>query len=317
VYAGPRGAARFQFLDFSMSESVAVPNKDNVGRGIALSLTATLIFATQDATSKLLVQSVSPFQMTMMRFWAFAALALFLAWRQGPLKQALRTNYPWLQVLRGVLLIVDIWLFVVALKSVQLPEVQAITLVYPLLVTLFAVPLLGEKVGLFRIVAVVVGFLGALVIVRPGAAAAVGSGACYALYMVLTRKVSAKDSPTTSMIYVGLVGLVISSAVGVFFWQPLDLKSLLLVGYIMFTGCAAHGLMILALSSAPASVLQPFNYSSLPWSILLSFVVFHYVIDPISLAGAAVIVGAGLVVMARERMRKIPAHAEPALPGKE
>ena len=307
----------------SMSEAVA-GRKDNVGRGVLLSLSATLIFATQDATSKYLVQTVSPFQTTMMRFWAFAALALFLAWRQGPLKQALRTNYPWLQVARGVLLIVDIWLFVLALQTVPLPEAQSITLVYPLLVTLFAVPLLGEKVGIFRIAAVVVGFLGALIIVRPGgvplgwgAACAVGSGTCYALYMVLTRKVSAGDSPATSVIYVGLVGLVISSAVGAFFWQPLDLRSLLLIGYIMFTGCAAHGLMILALSSAPASVLQPFSYSSLPWSILLSYVIFHYVIDPVSLLGAAVIVGAGLVVMARERFRRIPAAVDAALPGKE
>lgn len=309
---------------FAMSDSAPSAGRDNVGRGILLSLSATLIFATQDATSKFLVQSVSPYQLTMMRFWAFAALALVLAWRQAPLKQALRSKYPVLQVFRGVLLIADIWMFVIALKTVQLPEVQAITLVYPLLVTLFAVPLLGERVGIFRITAVAVGFCGALVIVRPGGvpldwgvAAAVGSGACYALYIVLTRKVSAGDTPTTSMIYVGLVGLVISSGVGLFFWQPLDLHTLLLVGYIMLTGCAGHGLMILALSSAPASVLQPFSYAALPWGILLSLVLFHYLIDPISLGGAAVIVGAGLVVMARERMRKIATVAEPALPGKE
>jgi drug/metabolite transporter (DMT)-like permease len=228
-------------------------------------------------------------------------------------------------VLRAALLIGDIWLYVLALSTVPLAEVQAITLVYPLLVTLIAIPLLGEKVGIFRIGAVVVGFFGALVIVRPGGvplgwgvAFAVGSGACYAAYIVLTRKVSATDSTTTSMVYVGIVGLLISSAVGVFFWQPLDLNSALLVGYIMITGVAGHGLMILALSSAPASVLQPFNYTSLPWSILLSYVVFQHLIDPISLGGAGIIVAAGLVVMARERIKRVPSGAaEPALPGKE
>jgi drug/metabolite transporter (DMT)-like permease len=307
-----------------MTDSVAVPRQDNVGRGIALALTATLIFSTQDATSKLLVQSVSPFQMTMMRFWAFGALALFLAWRKGPVKEALRTGHPWLQVARGALLITDIWFFVLSLRTLQLPELQSITLVYPLLVTLFAIPLLGERVGIFRISAVVVGFLGALVIVRPGGVPldwgvvyGVASGACYALYLVLTRKVSSTDSPTTSMAFVGLVGLVISSAVGVFFWEPLDLQTTLLVGYIMLTGCVAHGMMILALSNAPASVLQPFNYTALPWSIVLSYFIFQHLIDPVSLAGAAVIVAAGLVVMARERFRRIPAAAEPALPGKE
>jgi drug/metabolite transporter (DMT)-like permease len=146
---------------------------------------------------------------------------------------------------------------------------------------------------------------------------AVGSGSCYAAYIVLTRKVSASDTPTTSMLYVGLVGLAMSSAAGVFAWQPLDLQTGLLVGYIMLTGVVAHGLMIWALSTAPASVLQPFNYTSLPFAILLSWLVFQHLIDPVSLIGAAIIVTAGLVVMARERFRKIPAAAEAALPGKE
>ena len=308
-----------------MTDLAARARRDNVGRGIAFALLAILIFSTQDATSKLLVQSVSPFQMTMMRFWAFAAFSLFLALRKSSVQAALQTRHPVLQVLRGVLLVTDIWMFVLALRTVQLPEVQSITLVYPLLVTLAAIPLLGEKVGIFRLSAVAVGFVGALVIVRPGGvpldwgvAFAVGSGACYALYIVLTRKVSATDSPTTSMVYVGLVGLVVSSSVGVFFWQPLDLQTTLLIGYIMITGVAAHGLMILALSIAPASVLQPFNYTALPWSIVLSVVVFQHFIDPVSLLGAAIIVAAGLVVMARERVKRVPsAAAEPALPGKE
>jgi len=307
-----------------MNDAVTGARRDNVGRGILFALVATVIFSTQDATSKLLVQSISPFQMTMMRFWAFGGFSILLALRKGPISASLKTSYPVLQILRGVLLVVDIWMFVLALRTVQLPEVQSITLVYPLLVTLAAIPLLGEKVGIFRLSAVVVGFLGALVIVRPGGVPldwgvgfAIGSGACYALYIVLTRKVSATDSATTSMLYVGLVGLVVTSAVGVFFWQPLDLRTILLVGYIMVTGVVAHGLMILALSQAPASVLQPFNYTSLPWSIILSLIVFQHMIDPISLVGALVIVAAGLVVMARERIRKIPAAGEGQLPGRE
>lgn len=285
---------------------------------------ALFLFSTQDAASKFLVETISPFQTTMMRFWAFAAFACVLAIRKGSLREALRTSYPILQILRGVFLIVDIWLFVFALRTVQLPEVQSITLVYPLIVTLAAVPVLGEKVGIFRISAVVVGFLGALVVVRPGGVpldwgvvSAVASAIFYALYIVLTRKVSDRDSATTSMIYVGIVGLVLGSAVGIFFWHPLDLQTGIAVSYIMFTGVAAHGLMILALSMAPASVLQPFNYTSLPWSIVLSFVFFQHLIDPISLLGAAVIVGAGLVVMARERIKKVTVGVEPTLPGKE
>lgn len=307
-----------------MTSVQTASSHDNVGRGIVFALIALLLFATQDAAGKFLVQTISPFQTTMMRFWAFAAFSIILSLRKGPFRQALATRHPVLQVLRGVLLVVDIWMFVASLRTLQLPEVQAITLVYPLAVTLLAVPILGEKIGIFRIGAVGVGLVGALLIVRPGGvpvdwgvALAAGSGACYALYIVLTRKVSQTDSATTSMLYTGLVGLALSTATGVFAWQPLDLPTGLAVGYIMFTGVAAHGLMILALTLAPAGVLQPFNYTALPWSIILSLIFFGHLIDPVSLLGAAIIVGAGLVVMARERFRKIPAPAEPAPPGRE
>lgn len=281
---------------------------DNIGLGIGLTVTAVLIFGLQDALAKLLVQDYSPFQLAMMRFWAFAAFSIFLVARQGPLSQAFRSRYPRLQVLRGVLLVADIWFFAAALISVPLAELQAIVLVYPLMVTLVAIPILGEKVGLFRISVVGIGFLGALVIVRPGGlpldwgvAYAVLSASFYALYVALTRKVSASDSTATSMVYVGVVGLVLTTGVGIFFWQDMDLASLGIMVLVMVTSVAAHGLMMMALARAPASVLQPFNYLALPWGIVMSYTFFAHWIDPISLIGAAIIVGAGLIVMWRER----------------
>ena len=281
---------------------------DNVALGIGLTLLAIVIFGLQDAVSKSLVQTHSPFQIAMLRFWAFAAFSLVLVSRQGPLKQAFRSKYPWLQWLRALLLVVDIWAFAVALKTVPLAELQAITLVYPLLATLVAIPILGERVGVFRMVAVFAGFCGALVIVRPGGLPIDGgvlfalfSAACYAVYIALTRKVSSVDTTATSMVYVGFGGLVLTTAVGVFFWQPMDLTATLQMAFVMITSTASHGLMMVALSRAPASTLQPFNYFALPWGIFLSYQVFGHLIDPISLIGAAVIVGAGLVVMARER----------------
>lgn len=297
--------------------------QDNISRGIVLTLIAILVFATQDAVAKILVQTYSPFQVTMMRYWASAAFSLVLVLRQAPLKQAFRSGAPLLQVARAVLLVVDIWCFATANQTVPLAELQSITLVYPLLVTLAAIPILGEKVGIFRFGAVLVGFLGAMVIVRPGGLPldwgvwfAIASAGAYALYIVLTRKVSQTDSTATSMFYVGVIGLVLTSAVGVFFWKSMDLGSLLLVGYVMLTSCVAHVLIMIALSSAPASVLQPFNYTSLPWGIILSFLVFQHLIDPVSLIGAAIIVAAGLVVMARERIRRVPDRGEAGLPGK-
>lgn len=136
-----------------------------------------------------------------------------------------------------------------------------------------------------------------------GVAYALISSALYALYIVVTRKVSSVDTSATSLTYVAVVGLILSSAVGVFFWQPMPWTDFALVVVMMITTCAGHGIMVFALSMAPASVLQPFNYFSLPWAIVLSIIVFGHWIDPISLVGAGVIVAAGLVVMARERMR--------------
>lgn len=291
---------------------------------IGLTILAILIFGIQDAVSKQLVQDYSPFQLAMLRFWAFAAFSLFLVARQAPIRQALQSRAPLLQVLRGVLLVVDIWFFAFALKDVPLAELQAITLVYPLLVTLVAIPILGEKVGVFRFSAVVVGFLGALLIVRPGGLPlswgvlyAVLSAAAYAVYIALTRKVSSTDSTATSMVYVGLVGLVMTSAVGVFFWQPLRPEDLILVGVILVTSTAAHGIMMVALSRAPASVIQPFNYTSLPWGIVLSFVFFQHLIDAVSFVGAVIIVLAGLAVMMRERYLARSGRASPPQPAEE
>lgn len=297
--------------------------QDNVGRGIAYALIVVLVFGVQDAVAKILVQTYSPFQITMLRFWAFAAFSLVLVARQAPLREALRTRHPWLQVARGVLLLIDIWFFSLAVRTVPLAELQAISLIYPLVVTLAAIPLLGEKVGIFRFSAVVVGFLGAMVIVRPGGlpldwgvAFAVISAVAYAIYICLTRLVSRHDSTATSMVYVGLIGLVLSTAAGVWAWKPMDLQGVLLTMVVMVTSCTAHGLMMAALRVAPASVLQPFSYTALPWAITLGFVVFGHLIDPISLIGAVIIVGAGLAVMWRERQKASRARAA-ATPAEE
>src|SRR5690606_5782157 len=127
---------------------------DNVPLAIVLTLTTIAVFGVQDAVSKVLVQTYSPFQITMMRYWGFALFALVMVMRQAPLGQAFRSRAAGWQVLRGVLLTADIWCFALPRRTVTLGELQATTLVYPLLVTLFAIPILGDKGGVFRFVAV-------------------------------------------------------------------------------------------------------------------------------------------------------------------
>lgn len=280
----------------------------NIGKGIVLALIATVIFAVQDALTKMAVQNHSAFQIVMIRYWFFALFSVWLVMRQAPLRKAFTSAAPKWQIARGILLVVDIWLFTEALRTVPLGDLGAISMTYPLMVTVFAIPLLGEKVGLFRGGAVIAGFIGAMVILRPGfVTIEIGviygllSSAAFALYLVCTRRVATVDPTTTSIFYVGAIGLVMTTAVGIFYWEPLGLLDMLTIGGICITMCAAHGLVMISMRYAPASVLQPFNYFSLPWAITLGFVIFGTVIEGFALIGALIIVAAGLVVMWRER----------------
>lgn len=292
----------------------AIATGENIGRGIALTIVAVVIFGIQDAVAKILVQDYAVAQVVMIRYWAFGLFALWLAVRENGLRNALRANHPWQQGLRALLLLADIVLFATAVRTVPLGELSAILLLFPVLVTVFSIPLLGEKVGLVRWLSIGAGFAGVLIILRPGftildagAIPALMASVVFALYTVMTRRVARTESTATMMLYVGGIGLIISSAVGIFFWQPLTLEAWGLVAILWLTTTSGHFLVMKSLSFAPASVVQPFNYLGLPWAITLSFVMFGHLIDFVSLIGALVIVGAGLTVWARERRKKLGA----------
>jgi drug/metabolite transporter (DMT)-like permease len=294
---------------------------DNIPFGILLTVAAIGVFGLQDAVAKMLVQTHSPFQVVMMRYWAFSAFSLFLVSRQAPLRRAFASKAPGLQLARGVLLMGDVWLFAFAIQSVPLAEVHSIALVFPLLATVFSIPMLGEKVGRFRWAAVGVGFAGTMIILRPGFSVlqpgsifALLAAVAYALYFVLTRKVAKRDSTATSMLYASAIGLVLSTGVGVFHFTPMGTEALLMLAFLMVTTCAGHALIMASMRYAPASVVQPFNFLMLPWAITLSFVLFQHLIDPISLVGALIVVGAGLTVMWRERRKHVSSPIIPPPP---
>lgn len=295
-----------------MNNSAAIAAPANASRsdrlGIILALTAVFVFAAQDGITKVLVRDYAPPQIIMVRFWAFAAFAIVFAVMRGGLRPAIRSRAPLLQVTRSVLLIVEMMTFALGLRYMRLADAHALFATYPLMTTALAVPILGEQVGWRRLSAVGVGFLGALVIIRPGLtlfdpagliflAAALG----FAVYSLLTRRASFSDGFASSIFYLGVCGAVAATAVGIPFWKTPSAGDLGLMMILSATGILGHMLLIKALEYAPATVLQPFNYTSLVWATLIGFTVFGEFPDSWTFAGAALIVGAGGYVILRER----------------
>src|SRR5215207_888350 len=177
----------------------------------------------------------------------------------------------------------------------------------PLIVALIAGPLLGEGIGRRRLVAVLIGFAGVLVVTRPGSHGvhpavilAVGTACANALYSVATRLVAAHDSPETTLFYTGLVGSILILPVAPFVWAtPTSALVWLAMAGVASFGALGHWLLILAHKRAPASIVAPFFYAQLLWATLLGWLVFGEVPDRWTLIGGAIVMGSGLYLLSR------------------
>ena len=276
-------------------------------RGIGLVLLAMLTFACMDGIVKHLTSDYSVVQILWVRYVILLMVSVLIARPRG-LRQVLKTPRLGMQVGRSLVLLAEMGAFVVAWRYLTLADTHAIAAVAPLIVTLLAVCLLGERVGLHKMLAVAAGFAGVLVIIRPGqgvfnAAALIPliAAALFALYQIMTRFVSRTDRPDTSLLYTAIVGVIILTVIGPFSWRSptgLDWGLLLLVGLL---GSGSHFALIKALQLAPASTLQPFNYSLFLWAIVVGFIGFDDLPDQWTFAGGASVVASGLYVLHRER----------------
>lgn len=268
---------------------------------------ATLFFSSQDALTKHLVQTLPASQIVSVRFFFFALFALAYVSRRTGIATAFRSQQPWLQIFRGLLIAGEIIIFAYAIQFLGLAEMHTLFACFPLLITALSVPLLGEPVGWRRWLAVFFGFIGTLIILRPGseifqpaAAIAILTAFMFALYNVLTRKVSRYDSFETSLLYMGVVGFVGSALIAPFYWQPVTTSEALWLLLISTTAIIGHLLLIKSLSLVPAVVLQPFNYFSLVWAIIIGFFLYGEVLTSTMLLGAAIVVGSGVFIARRE-----------------
>lgn len=301
-----------------MSESLAPPvsppghepGEKRALQGIALMICAVVIFACQDAITKHLAASYPVTFFLMIRYWAFAVFATLFALRAagGSPAAAFSTRAPVQQIVRALSLAGSMILFAVGLRYMKLVEMHAVFGISPLIVAALSVPLLGERVGWRRWAAIMVGFCGLLVILRPGfgvfqtaAVFAVLAAASVSLYVVLTRRVSRHDDFPTTFLYTGIIGAAGMTAVGLFHWaEPTPADWLWIIG-LCVTGISGHFLLIRALEYAPASLLQPFNYLTIVVAAALGFAIFAEVPDAWTVIGGAIVVASGLFVILRER----------------
>lgn len=279
-------------------------------RGIPLGIFAVFLFATMDTLAKYLGQYYPILGLVWARYAVHTLLMIALfAPREG--FGMFRTQQPGLNILRGLLLVLSTCFFFFALKYLPMAEASAIGFVSPLLLTVFSAVLLKEKVTPRRWIAVMAGFIGVLIIVRPGgrvfSAAALlplASATCFSLYQIVTRKVTQAtgENPTATLFYTALVGTIVLSLVLPGNWVVPTLAHGLLIVMLGALGGFGHFILIRALTKAPASVLAPFYYTQLVWILIFGYIVFKDFPDGWALLGIAVIVGSGLYVIYGQRI---------------
>ena len=283
--------------------------RNNVPLGIALMLTTTLVFAAQDGISRHLAGTYNTWLVVMIRYWFFAAFVVVIAGRQaGGVRNAARTEQPLLQIFRGLLLAAEICIAVYGFTLLGLVESHAVFACYPLLIAALSGPVLGERVGWRRWLAIALGFVGVLIILQPGsgvfdpvAVIPLVSALMFALYGLLTRFAARKDPTATSFFYTGTAGAVVMTAAGIWFWEPMSGPDYGWMLALCLTGVGGHWLLIKCYEVAEASAVQPFAYFQLVFASLVGLVVFDEMLRTNVIVGAMLIVGAGVFTLWRER----------------
>ena len=276
--------------------------------GIALMCGAVATFSCLDSTGKYLMQTMHPLQVIWVRYTgAFVLAFLFL----NPVTKPgmLMTRRPWLQVGRSVLLLGSTALNFFALQYLQLDEALSIMFSTPFMVAILCGPLLGEWVGWRRWIAISVGFIGVLLVARPGfgglhpaALLSLAGAVCYALYSISTRVLARSDSSETTLFYSNLFGALAMLPVVPFVWHaPTSWFLVFLMVIIGAFGSFGHYLLIRGHRLAPASALAPFIYTQLVWTTALGFLVFGDVPHRWTIVGGLIVVGSGLYLLYRER----------------
>lgn len=295
--------------------------QQNQRLGMWLMVATTIVFALQDGISRHLVAHNNVFMVVMIRFWFFALFVMALAARSdGGLRAAVHTKRPLMQIFRGVLLMAEVCVMVVGFVKLGLIESHAVFIAYPLIIAALSGPVLGETVGWRRWAAIGVGFVGVLIILRPGftvfspwALLPLISAFMFALYGLLTRYVARDDAASVSFFWTGIAGAVAITPLGLWHWQDMSAPNWGWMATLCCTAALGHWLLIRAYAVAEASAIQPFAYLQLIWASALGMVLFGESLRINVALGASLVVAAGLFTLWRERLRqKVGAPSAPA-----
>lgn len=275
-------------------------------QAIATICVGVLFMVVNDAMAKWLTEDYGALHIyawrSMMALPMIAAMLLLTRGRKG-----FATASVGVHALRGLFSIAAAWCFFTSLRQLTLAGATSLVFAAPLFITALSVLLLGEKVGWRRWSAVIVGFIGVLVIVRPGAETfqaaslfAVGAAFFYALFMISARWIRREEPMTTMMFYVSLFPLVYCAPVLVIDWQPVALEHLpLFVGMALF-GTIGITMIGHAFRLAPAAIVAPFDYTALLWATVLGFMFWGDLPDLWTYVGALIIIASGIYIVLRE-----------------
>ena len=293
-----------------MSGDHEAPRVDRPGRGILLMMGAVLCFTGIDTCAKLLVNrhGLPPMEAVFFRYLGhFLLVAAIYLPMEG--RTLLHANRPVLQVVRAGTLAASTLLNFSALKHLPLAVTSAIFFAAPLIVTVLGVFVLAEKVGPRRIAAILIGFVGVLIVVRPGLGAlhpawmlSVGATCCAACYMVMTRVLAGVDSTETSQFYAGMIPVIVIAPLAASVWiMPHGAEAIALCAVIGLFGWLGHQMLVIGHRMAEASTLAPFQYTQIVWMTLSGWVIFGNLPDALVFLGAGIVVASGLYLWIRER----------------
>jgi len=288
--------------------------QDRVGLGIAAILIGMFTVSIMDALAKWLGESYPIAELVFFRSLFALLPVFFILWQQRSGFAALKPRWRLGHFLRAVLSLGALFTFFTGLRYLPLAEAISIAFAAPLFVTALSVPILGERVGPRRWAAVVIGFLGVLVMTRPGAETfrpealyILAAALCYALSMLVTRRLARSDSTPAIMLSGICVALAVSSLALPFDWRTpvgADIWLFVLLGLVGGTGMY---FMTQAYRYAPAAVIAPFDYTALLWATLFGWLVWHELPDTNVWFGAAIVIASGLYIVYREtRVRTLP-----------